>query len=70
MLTLMNLIIDLLLKHWQLGLGLKGMGKFMSKPKRNRAMNLTNPPWILVNVVSVPIEIDESHVIPAGSQAI
>ena len=23
MLTLMNLIIDLLLKHWQLGLGLK-----------------------------------------------
>ena len=25
MLTLMNLIIDLLLKRWQLGLGLKGM---------------------------------------------
>ena len=26
MLTLMNFIIDLLLKHRQLGLGLKGMG--------------------------------------------
>ena len=30
MLTLMNLIIDLL-KHWQLGLGLKGMGELMLK---------------------------------------
>ena len=26
MLTLMSFIIDLLLTHWQLGLGLKGMG--------------------------------------------
>ena len=28
MLTLINLIIDLLLEDWQLGLGLKGMGKW------------------------------------------
>ena len=27
MLTLMNLISGLLLKHWLLGLGLRGMGK-------------------------------------------
>ena len=33
-------------------------------------MNRINPPWILVNVVNVQIEINESHVIPAGSQAI
>ena len=35
MLTLMSFIIDLLLMHWQLGLGLKGMGidvEFMSMP--------------------------------------
>ena len=31
------------------------------KPEQNRAMNLINPPWILVNIVNVPIEINESH---------
>ena len=35
--------------------------------EQNGAMNLINPPWILVNVVNVTIEI---NVIPAGSQAI
>ena len=29
MLTLINLIVDLWFEHWQLGLGLKGMGKMM-----------------------------------------
>ena len=31
------------------------------KPEQNRAMNLLNPPWILVNVVNGPIEINGSH---------
>ena len=31
------------------------------KPDQNGDMNLINPPWILVNVVNVPIEINESH---------
>ena len=30
------------------------------KPKQNRAMNLINPPWTLVNV-NVPIEVNESR---------
>ena len=31
-----------------------------TETRMNRAMNLINPPWILVNV-NVPIEINESH---------
>ena len=31
------------------------------KPEQNRAMNLINPLWILVDVVNVRIEINESH---------
>ena len=30
-------------------------------PQQNRAINLISPPRILVNVVNVPIEINESH---------
>ena len=30
-------------------------------PQQNRAMNLINPLWLLVNVVNAPIEINESH---------
>ena len=59
-------------KHRQLGLGLRGMDindvEYLSTNplmdsnlNRNRAMNLINPPWILVKVVNVPIEINESH---------
>ena len=64
MLTLMSLILDLLLKQWQLGL--KGMGEYLSvcpktfmplglngdKPEQNWAMSLINPPWIPVNVIN------------------
>ena len=31
------------------------------KSKQNRAMNLISPPWVLVDVVNVLIEINESH---------
>ena len=30
-------------------------------PEQSRAMNLINPLWILVKVVNISIEIDESH---------
>ena len=32
-----------------------------TQTQQNRDMNLINPPWILVNVVNVPIENNESH---------
>ena len=49
MLTLMNLISGLLLKHLLLGLGLRGMGKGVAcsglKPEQNGAMNIINSHW-------------------------
>ena len=45
-----------MLNIYECALTLRGL-----KPEQNRAMNLINPLWILVNVINIPIEICESH---------